>query len=115
MFYTSHRITIVIPDELNDYIQICKPKLIFFTNGCKETVMKLKESKDFIKNVIVTDSTFYQNVLNLVHSTSEDIVFPLERHNHDTALVLLSSGTTGRQKGVELTFENVLQCTIQFL
>ena len=77
--------------------------------------MKLKESKDFIQNIIEIDQTFYQNVLNLDHITSDDIVFPLERQNLDTALVLLSSGTTGRQKGVEVTFENVLYYTSQML
>ena len=77
--------------------------------------MKLKESREFIQNIIEIDHTFYQNILNLDHITSDDIIFPLERQNHDTALVLLSSGTTERQKGVELTIENVLYYTSQFL
>lgn len=104
----------VIPDELDDYLQICKPKLIFFTNGCKESVMKLKKSKDFIKNVVEIDQSFYQNILHSDQSTTKDSLFPLERHNDDTAVVLLSSGTTGRQKGVELTYENAYCWTLQF-
>ena len=77
----------------------------------------MKESKKVIEAVIVMDDGFYQNILDQTVSSNvqKGITLPIERHNDDTALIMLSSGTTGRQKGVELTFENMLQYTIHFL
>ena len=80
--------------------------------------MKVKESNKFIKRIIVIDQKQDCDMCTLDRYISnvncEDVTLPIKCKGNDSALIMLSSGTTGPQKGVELTFENLLNYSLCF-
>ncbi|XP_058812707.1 luciferin 4-monooxygenase-like isoform X2 [Topomyia yanbarensis] len=103
--------------ELEHAIAMTKPKIIFVSNGVANKVSavsgKLKcAEKIFVFDTYVESSqnslgTPFSNLLNRHVSADDFHPEPVDKQNH-VALVLLSSGTTGLPKGVQLTHANIM-------
>ena len=87
-------------DELEYILNDCKPEVIFYSNETKEKVdQALANTLYPVKKICIDD-------INLDEINCEARSLPA--YNEDDILVILyTSGTTGKPKGVMLTYKNV--------
>jgi len=100
------------PVELETILADCKPRLIFVSAGLRETAERLRRRIPSIENVILLNSDGASSRLHGIddlRSVADHEV--RDRAANETALIVYTSGTTGKPKGVMITFRNLLyQC-----
>ncbi len=96
--------------ELISIMSNCEPTTIFVSNNYLNTVLKIKETITSIKNIILLDDTHedsdYMSIYNLPETSQKSKY--RQRGLNSTALIVYTSGTTGKPKGVQTTFKNIL-------
>ncbi|XP_017783008.1 PREDICTED: 4-coumarate--CoA ligase 1-like [Nicrophorus vespilloides] len=97
--------------ELKDTFSISKPKIIFTTEENLKKVQQLQADTDYIKNIINFDGNYLSIIRERSGLKRDEIV---ENSDHDSAVILSSSGTTGLPKGVVLT-QNNIKCSFNYL
>ncbi|XP_055700377.1 uncharacterized protein LOC129800044 [Phlebotomus papatasi] len=102
--------------ELIHTFQMTQPKIIFCSQFATEKVLNTSKKFPFIENVIqyggtaLVDGIYaFDNILKdkKYAKTEKEFVCPSKDLNR-TAVILLSSGTTGLAKGVEVTERNLM-------
>ncbi|XP_055543054.1 luciferin 4-monooxygenase-like [Wyeomyia smithii] len=102
--------------ELEHAINMTKPKIIFVSPDVASKVTAVNRKNHFAKHLIVFDdgANFRDGTLSfakLIKRRNVDVQNfrpePVDKQNH-VGLILLSSGTTGLPKGVQLTHANIM-------
>ncbi len=89
--------------EISYIINNCNPKIVYVSKNSLATVKKaLKYVRNKPKVIIMEEQKL---------NTRVSIQFPEINYN-DIAIIMYTSGTTGKPKGVMLTYDNLL-CSIQ--
>lgn len=95
--------------ELISIFSSCNPTTIFVSHKYLNTVLELQKEVTSIKNIILLDETTkdseYMSIYNMPNNY--DAKFR-HRSLNSTALIVYTSGTTGKPKGVQTTFKNLL-------
>ncbi len=86
------------PEEILYILQDSEPKIIFFSDMTKDSLLKAFELRDIKLDAINFDSFVYPKPFEKSINVSK----------YDTAVILYTSGTTGNPKGVMLTYKNIL-------
>lgn len=99
-------------DELKTFLNMSKPKIVFASATAAENVATVCEKLKFVEKVVLFGKSLGEatELDKLVQEGADDInEFEIEKCDpvKTTALILLSSGTTGLPKGVRLSHENV--------
>ncbi|XP_017783007.1 PREDICTED: luciferin 4-monooxygenase-like [Nicrophorus vespilloides] len=87
-----------------------KPKLIFTSDKNMSTLENLKNSTDYLREIISFDSWKYSDMVK--SGEALDDIDDSAGDPDDPAVVLSSSGTTGLPKGVVLTMNNIINTFI---
>ncbi len=94
--------------ELSSILSSCNPTTVFVSNNYLNTIIKIKEEITSIKNIILLDEAGvdckFKSIYNL--NNAPDIKFR-HRSLNSNALIVYTSGTTGKPKGVQTTFKNL--------
>ncbi len=94
--------------ELSSILSSCNPTTVFVSNNYLNTILKIKEEITSIKNIILLDDmssdSKFQSIYNL--NNAPTIKFR-HRSLNSNALIVYTSGTTGKPKGVQTTFKNL--------
>jgi len=88
-------------DDLNYILNDCKPEVIFYSNETKDKVETALNNFDLSITKINIDEFNLNDI-----KTEPGTLPPFEKD--DTAVIMYTSGTTGKPKGVMLTFGNIL-------
>src|SRR5207237_535759 len=100
------------PVELETILADCEPRLIFVSAALCETAELLRRKIPSVEAVILLNSdgaSSRVSCIDDVHSVADHEV--RDRAADETALIVYTSGTTGKPKGVMITFRNLLyQC-----
>ncbi len=95
--------------EMVSILSSCEPTTVFVSHHYLNAVLEIQKEVTSIKNIILLDSTDkdseYISIYNLPNNY--DAKFR-HRSLNSTALIVYTSGTTGRPKGVQTTFNNLL-------
>lgn len=95
--------------EITSILSSCNPTTVFVSNSYLNTVLEIQKEITSIKNIILLDSvdkeSTYTSIYNLPNNY--DAKFR-HRSLNSTALIVYTSGTTGKPKGVQTTFKNLL-------
>ncbi|CAB4280649.1 unnamed protein product [Prunus armeniaca] len=89
--------------EIAYQVRLTRPAIAFATSA---TAHKLP--KDELRTIILLDSPEFLSMLNRVGSSDTRPDFGVKVSQTDLAVILFSSGTTGRVKGVLLTHRNFI-------
>ncbi|XP_017783083.1 PREDICTED: 4-coumarate--CoA ligase 1-like [Nicrophorus vespilloides] len=109
---TIHPINgIYLLGELKAAFDISKPKIIFATEKSLNKVQQLQTDTNYIANIINFDGNYLNIIRERSGLTKDEIVVNCD---HDSAVILNSSGTTGLAKGVILT-QNNIKCSFNYL
>jgi acyl-CoA synthetase (AMP-forming)/AMP-acid ligase II len=110
------------PGELKHGFELSKPKVIFVSESAAQTLINLQKSLSFIKQIILFDnhSTHTITLKSFIASNSQEsfdvykqVKRPVDMRTQ-TAVIFLSSGTTGVAKGCEITQYNLIACISAF-
>jgi long-chain acyl-CoA synthetase len=95
--------------ELSAIMQDCRPRVLFVSRKLVETAMTLEGRVPGLSSVIVMDDGERAELLqmSLIHASREQIA-GRERAPDEIALIVYTSGTTGKPKGVMVTFGTLL-------
>ena len=97
--------------EINHIITDANPFAVIYTTECRDTVIGLAETKNFIK--IITDNALKEEIcIEQLISSSKCQPPAVTEESGDDALLCYTSGTTGQPKGVISTHRNIVvgQC-----
>ncbi|KAF5305709.1 hypothetical protein FQR65_LT07606 [Abscondita terminalis] len=98
--------------ELKHVFEISNPKIVFASKTAVRNVLEIKNEMNCIQNVILT-----KNDVTIAEESIDSLIKNVENNNAfeivvgnatDTAILCLSSGTTGLPKCVELTHQNIV-------
>lgn len=95
--------SLAMADDITHIIDDCKPGVIFYSNEQKEELLKAVEQSNFKPKLINLDSI--KEDKSIVADTSFNWS-SLEQTNR-CGVILYTSGTTGKPKGVMLSFKNI--------
>lgn len=95
--------------ELISIYSSCEPTTVFCSHTYLNTVLEIQKEVPSIKNIILIDATEKDSKYTSIH-TIENNYDAKFRHRslNSTALIVYTSGTTGKPKGVEISFKNLL-------
>nr|CAD7411437.1 unnamed protein product [Timema poppensis] len=99
--------------ELLHAMNISKPRIIFCSTDCVETLEKVVGQLPFLQTVVVLGATTsprhvpFHSLIQHEPANFNSVDVDPEQH---VAAILCSSGTTGLPKGVMLTATNVITC-----
>ncbi|XP_053696514.1 uncharacterized protein LOC128743854 [Sabethes cyaneus] len=105
-----------LKDELEHAINMTKPKIIFVSSDVANKVSAVNRKNQYAKQLIIFDENGIVpdrslSFTTLISQQTVDVQNfhpePVDKQNH-VALILLSSGTTGLPKGVQLTHANIM-------
>lgn len=87
--------------ELTNILNDCNPTVLCISSHYKEVAFSLKKTISSIKQVYVIDENLesYENNISGIS---------INRELEETALIVYTSGTTGKPKGVMITFNNLI-------
>ncbi|KAF5305712.1 hypothetical protein FQR65_LT07609 [Abscondita terminalis] len=109
---TEEEIKQFVAGELNHAFKLSNPKVIFSSKTALPHLLSVKKDIDSIESIISIDRNDFvdvQNIEDLINSLKNDDSFaPVVGNATDTAVLCLSSGTTGLPKCVELAHENFI-------
>jgi long-chain acyl-CoA synthetase len=95
-------------DELSGLLNHCTPRLLLCSRACKETARLLKARVPSLTRIVIIDSDERDADFSTLGAIGpRKIQPPLRREASETALLIYTSGTTSRPKGVETTFGNL--------
>ncbi len=97
--------------ELTYIINDCKSRLLFVDKNNLEQANRLKKVCPDLQFIVCLDALAepLQGVIDFskVEALAEPLL-PMQISDEDTALLVYTSGTTGYQKGVQITFSNLM-------
>lgn len=92
--------------EIIHVLSLARPSVIFATSDSIEQISRIADQLKFIKNVFVYDNDYGRTHDGTDRDVDTFVCQPQDVCSR-TAIILLSSGTTGMPKGVELTQLNI--------
>ena len=90
-------------DEVAYILSDSKPEIVFCSELKKDVIVAAMLKAGYSPGILVFDDTGFSNSYKLIHTSGIELP-DLSK----TALIVYTSGTTGRPKGVMLTFENLM-------
>lgn len=102
----------VLLDELAHALSMTRPKLIFVSSEVAQRVTAVNRKLKCAETIVTfgngsTGAIPFSDLLNRSMQTNTFKSNSVDKQNH-VALILLSSGTTGLPKGVQLTHSNIM-------
>ena len=96
--------------ELISIMSSCEPTTLFVSNTYLKTAREIQKTITSIKNIILLDDVHNESEYVSVYNLPEQKGEAKFRHRslNSTALIVYTSGTTGKPKGVQTTFGNIL-------
>ncbi|KAK4884448.1 hypothetical protein RN001_000719 [Aquatica leii] len=99
-------------DELSDVFKLSKPKIIFCSKTALQNALSAKKIFSFIQKIVLIENESInqiQNLTELINDVNRIDNFKVVKVSiKDTAILCLSSGTTGLPKCVEISHENFI-------
>nr|XP_029713865.1 luciferin 4-monooxygenase-like [Aedes albopictus] len=101
-----------LEDELAHALSMTRPKLIFVSSEVAQRVTAVNRKLKCVETIVTFGNGSagvipFSDLLNRPMQTDTFKWNPVDKQNH-VALILLSSGTTGLPKGVQLTHANIM-------
>ncbi|XP_058465877.1 uncharacterized protein LOC131439176 [Malaya genurostris] len=103
--------------ELEHAMRMTRPKIMLVSRAVADRVVTVSRKLKFVSKIFVFDSRVksfeqpllvpFDNLLNQQAASENFYPAAVDKQNH-VALILLSSGTTGLPKGVQLTHANIM-------
>jgi long-chain acyl-CoA synthetase len=95
--------------EVEEVLRDAEPRLVFASSRCVETVLRIEASCPEIRHPILLNRPRQQSSLpSIVDLQAAQSHEGRERTLDETALIVYTSGTTARPKGVMITFRNLV-------
>jgi long-chain acyl-CoA synthetase len=101
--------------EIKPEFEMAKPKCVFISPDKLDTINRIKNTLPALEQVIVMNDSVTEGYITYKEFTSSGAktqIPALEIDADDVALILFTTGTTGKPKGVMLTHRNLLSVVI---